>query len=119
MCSACRWRDRAELVVFELIGGRDEGSLRRADCKIVRPAVDASLASGITAARWEIRTAVTPERRPSTDPDHHVRDEGVGWNFQIARSRPFSDTSRGIVLGAVAGAEPAAPIADGITRLLS
>src|SRR5229473_1742942 len=48
-----------------------------------------------------------PLKPPSADPDFAVRDETVGWQIEIRRSRTATDAAGAVVLRAVAGAEPA------------
>lgn len=45
-----------------------------------------------------------------TDPDGRVGDELVGRHFEVKRGRAERDAARGIVIGAVTGAEPAASV---------
>src|SRR4051794_19723127 len=59
------------------------------------------------------------ERRGSADFDARVGFERVGWHIEIAGRRTFADTARGVVLAAVAGAEPAAVFAAHVGGLVA
>src|ERR1700722_9199969 len=55
----------------------------------------------------------------SADLDFGVGLEGVRRHVQVQRCRPMSHAPGGVVLAAVAGAEPAAPVAARIGRLVA
>src|SRR5271170_5698320 len=58
-------------------------------------------------------------RAPSADRDLGVVVECVGRQEQIEWRRPVPHPAGGVVLAAVAGAEPAAPVAARIGRLVA
>ena len=62
---------------------------------------------------WDCRSMDRTCLFSSTDLDAGVRQEGVGRHRQILRRRTFADAAGGIVLRAMAMAEPAAIIAFG------
>src|ERR1700733_9186068 len=77
---------------------------------LVRPAMTGSLS----------RLAVAGGRlSASTDFDLGVGLEGVRRQRKVGRRRPMTHPPRGIVLAAVAGAEPAAPVTARIRRLVA
>src|ERR1035437_2411330 len=55
----------------------------------------------------------------SADLDLGVAFEGVGRHRQIGRRRPVAHAPGGVVLAAMAGAEPAAPVAAHVGRLVA
>src|SRR5688500_15264325 len=55
----------------------------------------------------------------SADPDLRVGGEGVVGHQQVGGRRPLPDAARGVVVAAVAGAEPPAEFAARIGRLLA
>ena len=51
-----------------------------------------------------------------TDEDLRVVDKGVGWDLEVEGRRALSDATRGVVVRAVARAEPAAKVTRAVDR---
>src|SRR5690606_21018431 len=54
----------------------------------------------------------------STDSNRGVGQKLVGWHLEVLRRRSLPDSSRRVVVGAVARAEPATELAFGVTQRL-
>src|SRR3546814_9363235 len=77
-------------------------------------------------SRWSIQRtiglsnlAAMVRRPPSADSDDGVGNILVGRHFQVPRCRAPADASGGVVVRAVARAEPAAVVTAGVRRLLA
>src|ERR1043166_8937428 len=84
---------------------------RSASCRASDAAAAAAGRSTFRNWTWDYRSMDRTWMFSSTDLDAGVRQEGVRRHFQIAGRRAFADAAGGVVLRAIAVAQPAAEIA--------